>query len=387
MQKKKVAILINALEVAGAEKVVAQIINSFYTQFDLHLVLLNNTIEFELPVNDIAIKAIDNANLSTRKRAKDILKIPINALRLKKYLQKNDIEICFSALNRSNYINCFLRILNWKGAILISERSHTSSAYDPATVTGKTGRFLVKKLYPFANVIVPNSVGIKFDLTQNFHLTNEFNVIHNPVNITKQQKEMCEAVDDVSFSNFTFSHVARIEKGKNHAVVLTAISKIKHRNFTVLFIGQGPLEEQIKTQAKKMGISDKLVFLGYRQNVVKYVARSQCHLLTSDAEGFPNALLEALACGTPVISTDCPTGPRELLSGNFLHNCSIDGVEKSNYGLLVPVNDADALAAAMLMMMDDEILCSKYADAGVERAKDFDLPIIMNQYGELLNKF
>ncbi len=381
------AILINALEVAGAEKVVAQIINSFYKQIDIHLVLLNNTIEFELPVNDITIKAIDNANLSIRKRAKDIAKIPINAWRLKKYLQKNDIEICFSALNRSNYINCFLRVLKWKGTILISERSHTSSAYDPVTVAGKTGRFLVKKLYPLANVIVPNSVGIKFDLTNNFHLSNEFKVIHNPVNIAKQQKEMAETVEDFNFNNFTFSHVARIEKGKNHLMVLSAVSQIKHRSFTVLLIGQGPQEENIKTQAQKLGISDKIVFLGYRQNVVKYVAKSQCHLLTSDAEGFPNALLEALACGTPVITTDCPTGPRELLSGTFLENSKIAGVEKSDYGLLIPVNDADALAAAMLMMMDDEILRCKYSAAGIERAKDFDLPIIMKQYDTLLNRF
>ena len=387
MQKKKLAILINALEVAGAEKVIAQIIISFYNKFDIHLVLLNNTIEFELPVNDITIKTIDNTNLEIRKRAKDILKIPVLAWRLKKYLQKNDIQICFSALNRSNYINCFLRVLKWKGVILISERSHTSSAYPIDTIAGKTGRFLVKNLYSFANVIVPNSLGIKEDLIKNFHLTNEFVVIHNPVNIALQQKDMCDAVQDFTFDNFTFSHVARIERGKNHALVLAAIAKIKHRKFKVLVIGQGPQEEYIKAMAKKLDIADKIIFLGYRQNVVKYVARSQCHLLTSDAEGFPNALLEALACGTPVISTDCPTGPRELLSGTFLQNNQTNGVEKSDYGLLVPVNDAEALANAMLLMMDDEALRIQYTAAGIARAKDFDLPIIIKQYQDLLSKF
>ncbi len=387
MQKKKVAILINALEVAGAEKVIAQMINSFYTKFDIHLILLNNTIEFELPVNDITIKTIDNSNLKKRKSAKDILKIPLLAYRLKKYLQQHNIQICFSALNRSNYINCFLRILNWKGAILISERSHTSSAYNPHTFAGKTGRFLVRKLYPFADVIVPNSAGIQYDLTTNFHLSNEFRVINNPVNITRQQKDMCEPIEDFNFESFTFSHVARIEKGKNHALVLAAVAKIKHRNFKVLLIGQGPQEENIKALAHKIGISDKIVFLGYRGNVVKYVARSQCHLLTSDSEGFPNALLEALACGTPVISTDCPTGPRELLAGSFVADKHSMGVEKTNYGLLIPVNNLDALAEAMVMMIDDEILCTQYASAGIKRAKDFDLPIIMKQYADLLDKF
>jgi N-acetylgalactosamine-N,N'-diacetylbacillosaminyl-diphospho-undecaprenol 4-alpha-N-acetylgalactosaminyltransferase len=387
MQKKKVAILINALEVAGAEKVIAQMINSFYAIFDIHLVLLNNTIEFELPVNDITIKTIDNSNLTKRKSAREILKIPLLSYRLKKYLQQHTIEICFSALNRSNYINCFLRILNWKGTILISERSHTSSAYNPHTFAGKTGRFLVKKLYPFANVIVPNSAGIQYDLTTNFQLANQFCVINNPVNITRQQKEMCEPAEDFTFQSFTFSHVARIEKGKNHALVLQAVAKIKHRNFKVLLIGQGPQEENIKAMAHKMGISDKIVFLGYRSNVVKYVARSQCHLLTSDSEGFPNALLEALACGTPVISTDCPTGPRELLAGTFAPGKHCVGIEKNNYGLLIPVNDAAALAEAMVMMMDKETLRSHYAAVGINRAKDFDLSIIMKQYADLLNQF
>ncbi|MDN3658328.1 glycosyltransferase [Ferruginibacter paludis] len=387
MQKKKVAILINALEVAGAEKVVAQIINSFYKEFDLHLILLNNTIEFELPVNDITIKTIDNSNLKKRKSAKDVLKIPLLAFRLKKYLQQENINICFSALNRSNYINCFLRILNWKGAILISERSHTSSAYNPHTIAGKTGRLLVKKLYPFANVIVPNSAGIQHDLTTNFHLTNSFTVIHNPVNITMQQKDMAESVDDVDFSSFTFSHVARIEKGKNHELVLAAVQKIKQRDFKVLLIGQGPEEEHIKLLSHKMGISDKIVFLGYRRNVVKYVARSQCHLLTSDSEGFPNALLEALTCGTPVISTDCPTGPRELLDCAFTPTKHSTGIEKATFGLLIPVNDAAALADAMLAMIDDANLRNEYAAAGIRRAKDFDLSIIMKQFADLLHQF
>ena len=189
MQKKKIAILINAMEVAGTEKVIAQLINSFYKEFDIHLILLNNTIEYELPVNDITIKTIDNSNLTTRKRAKDVLKIPLLAYRLKKYLDQNSITMCFSALNRSNYINCFLRVLRWKGLILISERSHTSSAYNPSTLAGKTGRFLVKNLYPFADVIVPNSDGIQYDLTTNFKLKNEFIVINNPINISTYSKK------------------------------------------------------------------------------------------------------------------------------------------------------------------------------------------------------
>jgi glycosyltransferase involved in cell wall biosynthesis len=109
--------------------------------------------------------------------------------------------------------------------------------------------------------------------------------------------------------------------------------------------------------------------------------------LTSDSEGFPNALLEALTCGTPVISTDCPTGPRELLDGAFTPTKHSMGVEKTAFGLLIPVNDATALANAMLTMMDDYALRIEYAAAGIRRAKNFDVPIIMKQFADLLHQF
>lgn len=387
MQKKKLAILINALEVAGAEKVVAQIINYFYRTFDIHLVLLNNTIEYELPLNDITVKIIDNSNLQASNRIIDILKTPLLAKRLKKYLQQQDIDTCFSVLNRSNFINCFLRILDWKGTILISERSHTSSAYDPNTFAGKTGRFLVKKLYPFANVIVPNSAGIEYDLTKHFSLTNKFIVINNPVNIKIQEKDMCEAVEDFTFDSFTFSHVGRIEKGKNHELLLKAICLIKELNFKVLIIGQGQQSLNIKIQAKELGISDKVIFLGYRKNVVKYITRSQCHIVTSNFEGFPNVLLEALACATPVISTDCPTGPRELLSGSFDPNIHINNFENASFGILTPVNDATTLAKAMSLMIANEKLRTHYSQAGKLRTNDFGIEKIMLLYERIFNNW
>jgi len=386
MKKKKLGILINALEIGGAEKVVSQLINYFSNDFDIHLILLNDTIEYELPFNNITVKIIDNSNLKASNRTLDILKIPILSRRLKKYLEQNDIHVCFSALNRSNFINCFLRILNWKGKIIISERSHTSSVYSTDSISGKTGRSLVKLLYKKADVIVPNSAGIEYDLRTTFKLKNNFRVIHNPVNIQQQQKDIQEEVSDVQFESFTFSHVGRMERSKNHEMLLAAIAKIKEKDFKVLIIGHGE-QEKIKTLAKEAGVFDKLVFLGYRNNVVKYISHCQCHVMTSIFEGFPNVLLEALAGGVPVISTDCPTGPAEILSGQFIAGKKSNSIEKERFGILVPVSDANKLAEAMLMMMNEKPLQQHYASIGKERAKDFGLPVIMKQYAELLEYY
>lgn len=382
MHPKKLAILINALEVAGAEKVVALLINHFYREFDIHLILLNNTIQFELPAN-IHIKIIDHSSLKSRNRALDILKIPLLSWRLTRYLEKEGIETCFSALNRSNFINCFQRILGWKGRILISERSHTSSVYPAGTIAGKTGRLLVRWLYRKATLNIPNSEGIAFDLRKNFGLDTDYHVIHNPINIRAQETEMQVPVDDVHFDCFTFCHAGRFEKSKNHLMLLQAIQLIKEHNFRVLIAGAGPTELWVRQKAEEMGLSGKIIFLGYRNNVVKYLSKSDGYLLTSDFEGFPNILLEALVCGTPIISTDCPTGPRELLTGKFDPNAICSDVEQAGYGLLVPVNNAAALSKAMLMMMENESLRNAYASKGKSRAQDYDISRIMEEYTEV----
>ena len=95
--------------------------------------------------------------------------------------------------------------------------------------------------------------------------------------------------------------------------------------------------------------------------------RAQVFALSSDYEGFGNVLVEAMACGCPVISTDCPYGPGEIL-------------ENDKNGLLVPVGDEAALAEAIGRILQDKRLQDRLAAAGMERAGDFDLPVIADQY-------
>ncbi|MFZ4059142.1 MAG: glycosyltransferase, partial [Ferruginibacter sp.] len=107
-------------------------------------------------------------------------------------------------------------------------------------------------------------------------------------------------------------------------------------------------------------------------------------IMSSNSEGFPNALLEALASGVPSISTDCPTGPRELLTGIFESSKICTGVELGKYGILTPVNDAKSLAEAMELMMDNDQLRNDYSEKGRQRAREFDLHKLIQKFDVML---
>jgi len=107
----------------------------------------------------------------------------------------------------------------------------------------------------------------------------------------------------------------------------------------LLIFGEGPERPQLEALASTLGISDDLVLPGFVENPYAAFSRAALFVLSSDYEGLGNVLIEALACGCPVVSTDCPSGPAEILDGG-------------RYGELVPVNDTEALAAAMIRTLD-----------------------------------
>ena len=136
----------------------------------------------------------------------------------------------------------------------------------------------------------------------------------------------------------------------------------------LLIIGEGPLRGALEAQVRELGISDDVVLLGFSQDPYPYYMAADLFVLTSMAEGFGNVLVEAMECGLPVVSTDCPGGPREILD---------DG----QFGRLVSVGDADALAIAMYATLceppDVQRQRARAADFGVLRAVDAYLSLLV----------
>ncbi|CAN5190190.1 N-acetylgalactosamine-N,N'-diacetylbacillosaminyl-diphospho-undecaprenol 4-alpha-N-acetylgalactosaminyltransferase [soil metagenome] len=384
MQKKKISILIISLYSGGAERVVSILLNYFKDKFDIHLVLLQPIIEYEIPVGQ-QITILDKRPPGSP--LQNILRIPLLAFRYHRFLKKNNINTSLSFLNRPNFIAGFLKILGWKGKVILSERTLTSEYYTVKTVGDRIGRFLVKNLYSKANLIVCNSKNIEADLRNTFNVQTNFRIIYNPIALDKIEVNTKHIAPLVNNNPFTFITIGRLSSIKNHLMLIKAIAILKDTNCRVQIIGKGELKEYLEKYIASIGMQERIALIDHTTNPFNYLTMADCFVLTSNFEGFPNVVLEALACNLPVISTDCKGGIRELLTPSIsLDTPTTTGIMYGEYGLLVPVGNEQILAQAMTKIYSDSALRQIYRLKNYNRAKNFDVSTIMKSFDEILNQ-
>jgi glycosyltransferase involved in cell wall biosynthesis len=142
----------------------------------------------------------------------------------------------------------------------------------------------------------------------------------------------------------------------------------------LLLMGEGPLLAELRAEAHRLGVAGDVQFLGWQDNPYPYMQRADAFVLSSNHEGFPSVLVEAMACGCPVISTDCPSGPAEILNPNGASCC----------GQLVPTGDAAALAAAMREVVRNPAAAQRMAARATERIEAFRLEKIAPEFEDLI---
>ncbi len=354
----------------GAERIVSYLLNEGHEKFEMHLIMFRNEIAYEIPpeskVKIFILEGSGNSKFAPIIRMKSLSK------KLRTYLEENNIDTILSLLNRCNLIACRAKQSGWKGKVVISERADTLAHY-------RTVRFgwymlrLIKKYYPYADEVTVISKGIANSLAELGIKSSR--IIYNPM--------YAEAGEPVITSRpFTFINVARLEPQKNQAVLLKAFSRLKNVECQLIILGIGFLEGQLKKLASDLRIDDRVQFKGFQKDVNWWLARSDCFVFSSDYEGLGNVLIEALSAQLPVISTDCPSGPREILAPGTSKALNNE-IDFSKYGVLTPVNNEEKLAEAMQRMMDDETLRNNYKGVGKKRAKEFDLKETTKKYFEL----
>lgn len=220
-------------------------------------------------------------------------------------------------------------------------------------------------------VAVSNGVGSGFEAVVKKKLFNLI-TIYNPVFDDGIFNSSLESVDEQFFYNNkkTLISIGKLTNTpKNQELLINAfyiLSKTES-NVQLIFLGEGEDKNRFIELAKNLGVADKIHFLGFKTNPYKYIAHSDLLVVSSDTEGFGNVIVEALALGVNVVSTDCPSGPKEIL-------------ENGKYGFLSPVNDpiklAETIKKALKSPIDSNIL-KVYA-------QKFATHNIIEQYCELL---
>ena len=251
--------------------------------------------------------------------------------------------------------------------VMVTEHNHLTTASQNTTRLGDRLRpLMVRWLYPRADQIVSVSEGVADDLAHAGGIPRErIQVIYNSLDLDDIQRKAAEAVDHPWFKQKDIPMilaVGRMYKQKDYPVLLNAFAKLRsRREARLLILGEGEERPALQEQVARLGLTRDVDMPGFAPNPFAYMARADLLALASEWEGFAIVLTEALACGTPVVSTDCPSGPREILA---------DG----KFGRLVPVGDAGALAAAMESTLDAppprEILIQRARDFSVERVAD-----------------
>jgi len=372
--KKQLSILIYSLAGGGAERVVSLLTYELQKKFDLTLVLMNDTIEYSLPEN-LEIEFLEHSDMHEKGILK-LLKIPYLAYKYKKICQEKNIDISVSFMNRPNYINVIAKLFGLKVKTLISERAMPSLQYGYGDLQSKVNKFLIRTLYPKADKIIANSMGNTQDLIDNFFISKQaISVVYNPIDIEKINYAAKEEAE-INTDKYTFVTIGRLDTGKNHKMLINAFSQLNNKEAQLYIIGDGYLRDTLQQQIDRLNLRGRVVLLGKKANPYKFLAQMDCFTFTSNHEGFPNVILEALACGLPIISTDCQSGPKEILAPRV----------ENEFGILVNTNATKEMTDAMQLMMDDKDLSNLYQNKARIRARDFDKNKIIKNYIRIINE-
>jgi glycosyltransferase involved in cell wall biosynthesis len=211
-------------------------------------------------------------------------------------------------------------------------------------VIGTLWPYLQRTFYPWASSVVAVSRGAADDLARTSGLPRDrVQVVYNPV-ITPTMIALAGQTPDHPWfapgQPPVILGVGRLTRQKDFPTLLRAFAEVRRRRAARLIIlGEGEDRSALEALARELGVAGDVALPGFRDNAMAYMARSALFVLSSAWEGLPTVLIEALAAGTRVVSTDCPSGPREIL-------------EDGRLGLLVPVGDPAALAEAMIDTLD-----------------------------------
>jgi glycosyltransferase involved in cell wall biosynthesis len=224
-----------------------------------------------------------------------------------------------------------------------------------------------------ADAIVSVSQGVADDLTKSLKLEpGKVKVIYNPIlspDIFVQARLPIEHPWLGRLDIPVFLSIGRLFSAKDFPTLLKAFALVRQKmNAKLVVLGEGEERSNLEQLIRQLNIKDDVDLHGFVDNPYKYIANSSSFVLSSKYEGFGNVLVEALALGKPIVSTDCPSGPSEILDGG-------------KYGKLVPVGDVDALAQAMIesLSIDNDVQWAK------ARSEMFSTAQIAQNYMDLLN--
>ncbi len=376
--KQNLSILSITLGSGGAEKVISLLLKELVLNYNVSLILFYNEIHFNIPKEvNVIILNDKSPNRPFYLKIIDAVKF---IFQYNNTLKKHKIKYAISFLAFPNLINGIISIFNKKVKTIISERGFPSD-----NTSSKLSLYISKLFYPLfynrCSKLFSNSVFINKDLKDNFGIKIPMDVIYNPIEIPK-------AIITPSNLNNNKDNLEIITAGtlntrKNQIMILRAIQNSKkHYNLTIL--GGGSLREYLSNQIVNLKLTQQVNLKGVVKNVNDYLVEKDCFVLSSFTEGFPNALLEAMAVGLPCISTNCLSGPLELLHDGKDVDIKKGDYFKATYGILINNDDHVGLEKALDFYRNNPSERERYSNLSIERSKEYHLKSIYSKFDQFI---
>jgi glycosyltransferase involved in cell wall biosynthesis len=357
------AIFLMDLDGGGAERVMINLASGFADQglkVDLVLVKAEGPYLSQLSPKVRVVK-LENSRL--------ILSIPA----LVRYLKQEQPPVLISALEDTNIIAlCARKIAGVSTKVVVTVHNHLSrEAQNAPQLKRRLTPQFVKWFYPGADQIVAVSQGVANNLVALGLSLDKIKSIYNPIVSTELTEKLQESLEHPWFlpdQPPVILGVGRLTQQKDFPTLIHAFAKVRQQKpIRLMILGEGSERSCLESLVQELGVLEDVEFPGFVANPYAYMAQADVLVLSSAWEGFGNVLVEAMAAGTPVVSTDCESGPAEILANG-------------QYGQLVAVGDSAGMAKAISQTL------SNPPDAAIlkNRANDFSLEKALAQYGKLL---
>jgi GalNAc-alpha-(1->4)-GalNAc-alpha-(1->3)-diNAcBac-PP-undecaprenol alpha-1,4-N-acetyl-D-galactosaminyltransferase len=363
----KLTLVISSLSSGGAERVITLLSKGFIERgYDVTVITLSgkDTDFYQLPAG-VSRLALGITNISPT---------PLHALwnnwyrllTLRRAIQSTHPDVVISHLSTTNVLT-ILSLFQTSYPIIVTEHNDSKKLS-----LGKVWKMLRHLTYPYASMLVSVSQGV--DEGFDWLSKTKRAVIYNPLVIIEDGKEtdLPQAVDP---NKLWITAMGRLIYQKGFDLLLSAFHQVadKYPDWQLVILGKGELRPQLENMAKNLGLSERVIFLGTIRNPFPVLRNSKLFVMSSRHEGFPMAHGEALACGLPVIATNCPSGVGEIIR---------DGID----GILVPNEDVSALATAMERLMSNEEERKRLAARAPEVSERFSLEKVMEMWETLISK-
>ncbi len=352
---KKLMFYINTLETGGAERVMSQLASHFQQRGYAVTLVTSYPSQGEYPLDEGIRRIYLQPEKLHGSRLMRNIKL-INGLR--RICRQENPSLLISFMQEPNF-RAILATIGLPIKTVVSVRNDPNREY-----AGIVGRVVGKCLLPLADGCVFQTEQAKAWFPRK--LQKKSKIIFNEVSNT--------VFDVVRHSPQHIVTLGRLTPQKNHALLIRAFAKIadKYPDQNLLIYGKGDKKEALEAQIRDLGMADRALLMGVTTDVPAILSRAGIFVLSSDYEGMPNALMEALAAGVPSISTDCPCGGPQML------------IRNGENGLLVPVGDVEAMTSAMDQLLSEPQLAEKLGLAARESARQYLPENIATQWEKYL---